>query len=125
MPIFDLSRDTLLVFAGALAGGFVNGLTGFGTGMSALPIWVNALPPVLASPLTVICSVVGQLQTLPAIWHAVDLRRLAPFVLAGLAGVPLGVMLLPQVQPVAFRLAVGILLVGSCAFLLVKRTRAP
>ena len=125
MPMLDLSRDTVLVFAGALAGGLVNGLTGFGTGMTALPIWVYALPPLLASPLTIVCSVVGQLQTLPAIWHAIDLRRLAPFVLAGLAGVPLGVALLPHIQPVTFKLAVGILLVASCAFLLLKASRSP
>ena len=40
-------HEALIVFAGALAGGFVNGLTGFGTGMTALPIWVYALPPLL------------------------------------------------------------------------------
>ena len=57
----------LLVFAGALLGGLVNGLTGFGTGMTAVPVWVHGLPAVLASPLVVVCSVVGQLQTLPAI----------------------------------------------------------
>lgn len=117
--------EAWIVFAGALAGGFVNGLTGFGTGMTALPIWVHVLPPLLASPLTVACSVVGQLQTLPSIWHAMDLRRLAPFVLGGLLGVPVGVALLPQVDPVAFRLGVGVLLVASCTFLLVKRSRTP
>lgn len=76
----------LLAFAGALLGGLVNGLTGFGTGMTALPIWAHVLPPVLASPLVVVCSIVGQRQTLPAIWHAIDFRRLRPFVLGGLAG---------------------------------------
>lgn len=50
----------LLAFAGALLGGLVNGLTGFGTGMTALPIWAHVLPPVLASPLVVVCSIVGQ-----------------------------------------------------------------
>ncbi|HUJ00941.1 MAG TPA: sulfite exporter TauE/SafE family protein [Usitatibacter sp.] len=125
MPMLDLSRETVLVFCGAFAGGLVNGVTGFGTGLTALPIWVNVLPPLLASPLTVICSVVGQVQTLPAIWHAIDPRRLAPFVLGGLLGVPLGVALLPHVEPIAFKMAVGILLVASCTFLLLKPTHAP
>ncbi len=123
--MLDLSQETVLVFAGALAGGFVNGLTGFGTGITALPIWVNVLPPLLASPLTIVCSVAGQLQTLPAIWHAIDLRRLAPFVLGGLLGVPLGVAWLPHVQPIVFKMAVGILLVASCTFLLLRPARAP
>jgi hypothetical protein len=112
-----------LVLAGAFAGGMVNGLTGFGTGMTALPIWVSVLPPVLASPLTVACSVVGQLQTLPAIWHAIDLRRLAPFVIGGVVGVPVGVMLLPRVDAHAFRMFVGVMLIVTCALLLAKPGR--
>jgi uncharacterized membrane protein YfcA len=119
------AQESLLVFAGAFAGGWVNGLTGFGTGMTALPIWVNVLSPVLASPLTIACSVAGQLQTLPSIWHAMDVRRLAPFVPGGLVGVPLGVASLPRVDPVAFKLLVGALLVASCTFLLAKRSRTP
>ncbi len=112
-----------LVFLGAFAGGMVNGLTGFGTGMTALPIWVNALPPVVAGPLTVVCSVAGQLQTLPAIWRAIDLRRLASFVVGGLVGVPVGVALLPRVDPQVFRSFIGVVLIATCALLLLKRQR--
>jgi len=114
-----------LVLLGAFAGGLVNGLTGFGTGMTALPIWVNVLPPVLASPLTIACSVAGQLQTLPAIRHAIDFRRLAPFVLGGVLGVPMGVALLPHVDAHAFRLFVGGVLIVTCALLLLKGRRVP
>jgi len=112
---------TALVMLGAFAGGMVNGLTGFGTAMTALPIWVNAMPPVLAAPLAVACSVAGQLQTLPAIWHAIDARRLAPFVAGGVIGVPVGVALLPQVDPHFFRSLVGVTLIVTCALLLAKR----
>jgi uncharacterized membrane protein YfcA len=112
-----------LVFLGAFAGGLVNGLTGFGTGMTALPIWVHVLPPVLAAPLTVACSVWGQLQTLPAIRHAIDPKRLAPFVAGGLLGVPLGVALLPRVDAHAFRLFVGVMLMVTCTVLLAMRGR--
>jgi uncharacterized membrane protein YfcA len=114
----------LLVFAGALLGGLVNGLTGFGTGMTALPIWVHVLPPVLASPLVVVCSVVGQLQTLPAIWHAIDFRRLWPFVLGGVLGVPFGALLLPGIDAAVFKVVIGVLLVAGCGFLLAHGARA-
>ncbi len=80
----------LLVLAGAFAGGLVSGLTGFGTGLTALPIWLLGLAPPLASPLVVICSLVSQFQTLPAIWHAIDRRRCLsgplPTIWAGLRG---------------------------------------
>lgn len=113
----------LLVFVGALLGGLVNGLTGFGTAITALPIWLPVLPPVLVAPLASACSVVGQVQTLPAIWHAIDLRRLWPFVVGGVIGVPLGVRLLPLIDAATFKFAVGVLLVVSCGFLLIHRSR--
>jgi uncharacterized membrane protein YfcA len=101
---------SLVVFAGALAGGFVSGLAGFGTGITALGIWLYAVKPAQAAALVVICSVVAQLQTIPTIWHAIDRRRVLPFIIPGLVGVPLGTHLLGHVSPGAFRLVVGILL---------------
>lgn len=62
----------ILVLIGAFAGGYVSGLTGFGTGLTALPFWLNVVNPVVAAPLVVICSIVAQIQTLPAIWHAIS-----------------------------------------------------
>lgn len=76
-----------LILAGALAGGFVNGLTGFGTGLTALPLWLQAVEPVVAAQLVSAASVIGHVSTLPAIWHAIDWRRLAPMLIAGLIGV--------------------------------------
>ena len=38
------------VLAGALVGGFVNGLTGFGTGLTALPLWLQAVGAVGCGP---------------------------------------------------------------------------
>ena len=105
-----------MILAGALAGGFVSGLTGFGTGLTALPFWLYATTPALAAPLVVVCSLVAQAQTLPAIWHAIDFRRAMPFVIGGLAGVPVGAVLLPYFPVAAFRLAVGLLLVLYCGF---------
>ncbi len=54
---------------GALAGGFVSGLAGFGTALMALGIWLYVLPPALAVPLVLICSVISQISTLPAMWR--------------------------------------------------------
>ena len=70
-----------LILIGAFAGGLVSGLTGFGTGITALPFWLAATTPQLAAPLVVVCSLVAQVQTLPAIWHAIDfnLNRLTVF----------------------------------------------
>ena len=117
-----MSFPEILILAGGFAGGFVSGLTGFGTGLTALPIWLNAVHPVVAAPLVVICSVVAQVQTLPAIWHAIKWQQVAPFVLSGLIGVPIGTLLLAYITPQAFRLLVGCFLIVYCSFMLLKRS---
>ena len=55
-----------ILLAGALAGGFVSGLAGFGTALMALGIWLYILPPAVAVPLVLICSVSSQISTLPS-----------------------------------------------------------
>src|SRR6476620_5603994 len=107
------------LLAGALAGGFVNGLTGFGTGLTALPLWLQALEPVVAAQLASAASIVGHATAIPGIWKRVDWRRLAPLLAGGLLGVPIGSWLLPHVPLAAFKLGVGAVLIGYSTFMLV------
>jgi uncharacterized membrane protein YfcA len=100
----------VLLFVGALAGGFVSGLAGFGTALMALGIWLYVLPPSVAVPLVLICSVVAQTATLPSMWKSFDLTLVWPFLIGGLLGVPLGTMLVAHADPNVFKLTVGILL---------------
>jgi len=99
----------LLLF-GALAGGFVSGLAGFGTALMALGIWLYVLPPAIAVPLVLICSVIAQISTLPSIWKTVDFSIVWPFLIGGLIGVPLGTMLIAHADPKVFKLTVGVFL---------------
>jgi len=112
-----------LILIGAFAGGLVSGLTGFGTGITALPFWLAATTPQLAAPLVVVCSLVAQVQTLPAIWHAIDFKRVRPFISGGLAGVPLGALLLSYVSAGMFKIGVGIVLVVYCSYMLIGQVR--
>ena len=116
--------DIALILLGATLGGFVNGLTGFGTALTAVPIWIHVLSPPVAAALGAAAGVMGQAQTIHLIWHAIDWRRIAPFVLAGLAGVPIGTWALPLVPQGAFKLGVGIVLVVYCGFHLVSHRLA-
>jgi hypothetical protein len=99
-----------LVVFGALAGGFVSGLAGFGTALMTLGVWLYLMPPSLAVPLVLICSVIGQSSTLPSMWRSFDLALVWPFVAGGLAGVPLGTLLIAHADPQNFKLTVGIFL---------------
>lgn len=100
----------VLLLAGALAGGFVSGLAGFGLALMALGIWLYVLPPSLAVPLVLICSVISQTSTLPSMWKSFDLTLVWPFLIGGLAGVPIGILSAAHVDPVHFKLGVGVLL---------------
>jgi uncharacterized membrane protein YfcA len=104
------AAGVLVLLVGALAGGFVSGLSGFGTSLMALGIWLYVLPPSIAVPLVLICSVIAQLSTLPSMWRSFDFSLVWPFVIGGLLGVPLGTMLIAHADPRVFKLTVGIFL---------------
>jgi uncharacterized membrane protein YfcA len=99
-----------VLFLGALAGGFVAGLAGFGTALMALGIWLYVLPPTIAVPLVLICSVIAQTSTMPSIWRTIDFKLVWPFLIGGLAGVPLGTFLIAYANPNTFKLSVGVML---------------
>lgn len=125
--MFDLSAFPAatigLITLGAFAGGFVNGLTGFGTGLSAMPIWLQALSPPLSAQLAAAGGVAGQVTTLRTIWHAIDWRALAPMLLAGLIGVPLGAAAVTIVDPLAFKRGVGLILIVYATMMLLSGSR--
>src|SRR6516165_3563799 len=102
----------IIVLLGALAGGFVSGLSGFGTGITAMGLWLYAISPPVAASLVIICSIISQLQTLPMVWHAIQWRGVLPYVVPGLIGVPVGTLLLSRIEPNLFKIGVGLFLVA-------------
>ncbi len=115
------SEEIALVFAGALAGGVVNGLTGFGTALTVLGIWLYAIPPTVAATLVILCSVASQLQTLPMIWRTIHWGRVLAFVAPGVLGVPIGTFLLPHIDPRVFKIGVGVFLVAYTGHVLARQ----
>jgi uncharacterized membrane protein YfcA len=110
-----------VVLFGALAGGFISGLAGFGTALMALGIWLYVLPPSVVVPLILICSIISQTSTLPSIWRSIDFKLVWPFLLGGVAGVPLGTLLVAYADPGIFKLSVGVLLLVFPAALYFNR----
>jgi uncharacterized membrane protein YfcA len=108
----------LVVVAGALAAGFVQGLSGFGFSMVAMSFWAWVLEPPVAAVLAVFGGMTGQLFAALTVRRGFDLRTLAPFVAGGLAGIPVGLWLLPRFDPALFRAFVGGLLALWCPLLL-------
>jgi uncharacterized protein len=115
------SEQIVIVLAGALAAGIVSGLTGFGTAITALGIWLYAIPPTVAASLAIICGLTAQLQTFHLIWRSIDWRRVLFFVVPGLVGAPLGALLLPHVDPRIFKIGIGCFLIFYPAYVLARR----
>ena len=109
---------TCTVLAGALAAGFVQGLSGFAFGLVAMAFWAWTVAPQLAGPLVVFGSLVGQLLALGSLRRSFDKARLAPFIIGGCIGTPIGVWMLHYVDPTEFKLAIGLILVAYCPLML-------
>jgi uncharacterized protein len=106
---------------GALAGGFVSGLAGFGTALMALGIWLYVVTPDVAVQLVLVCSIIAQTWTMPSIWRSIDFKLVSPFLAGGLAGVPIGTWLVAYADPHLFKLAFGIFLLIFPAALYFQR----
>ncbi len=103
-----------LLAAGAMAGGFVNGLAGFGTSMFALGFWLQIMPPVQAVSVVVVMAVLSGLQGAWIVRRSVldHPRRLARFLLPALLGIPLGVAALSVLDPHYLKIGIaGIMII--------------
>jgi len=111
----------VLVVGAALAG-FVQGLSGFAFSLVSMSIWAWTVEPRLAAVLAVFGGLCGQIVAAVTVRRGFGWRRLGPFVVGGLAGLPLGLLLLPHLDVVLFKGLLGTLLVVWCpAMLLASR----
>jgi uncharacterized membrane protein YfcA len=115
------AEDVVLILLGALLGGLVNGLTGFGTAITALALWLYVMSPMDAASLAIICAAISQVQTLPMIWRHIRWDLALPLVVPGLIGVPVGTILLAHTDPRLFKLGVGGFLIAYSAYVLARR----
>jgi uncharacterized membrane protein YfcA len=109
------------VAGGALLGGLASGLAGFAFAATTLGIYAHVVSSALISPLIVGCSLAVQLQIMPMLWRSLDWRTALPFVVGGVAGVPVGVWLLSQMSADTFRLFAGIVLIVYASTTLIAR----
>lgn len=108
-----------IIVLGAALAGFVQGLSGFAFGLTAMSVWAWAVEPALAAPLAVFGGLCGQILAAFRVRGGFDLRTLAPFLAGGLAGIPLGVIVLPLLDVVLFKAALGAFLVVLCPLMFV------
>jgi uncharacterized membrane protein YfcA len=104
----ELPLFLLATFAGA----FVAGLSGFAFGLVAASLWLYVLTPLQSASLIVGFGLLVQGYSVWKLRAAIDWRRLWPFLIGAVVGVPVGVSLLTWADPNSVRIAVGAILIA-------------
>ena len=103
--------DLALFAAGTFAAAFVTGLAGFAFGIVAAAVWLHFLAPAQAAALIVAFGLIVQGVSVWKLRRAIKWPRLAPFLVGGVIGVPVGAELLRWTAPGNLRMAVGAIMV--------------
>ncbi len=111
------------IVIGALCGGFVSGLAGFGTALFALGFFLQVVPLNQAVGMTVILAVTTGLPGLWTVRHSItsNPRRTARFLVPALIGIPFGVSALSLVDPDWLKLVIATFMILYGVFFLLRR----
>ncbi len=100
-----------LFLVAAFLGGFASGLAGFAMGFVVSGIWLHVITPIQTTTLIAGYGLWTQGYGVWKLRHSLNWRNLAPFIIGGTIGVPIGTMVLTYVDPAYLRSGVGLLLV--------------
>ena len=107
-----------VIALGAAVAGFVQGLSGFAFSMLAMTIWAWTVDPHLAASSAVFGGMIGQLMALTTIRGAFEKDVLLPLFAGALAGIPIGVAILPHLDAELFKAVLGAILALCCPIVL-------
>jgi uncharacterized membrane protein YfcA len=116
----DAAATLLGILFAMFAGALVSGLAGFAFSAVAGTLLLRLIEPAEAVSLLLVCSLAAQLQCLANLRDTIEWRRILPLVAAGLAGIPIGALILQILPAPLFAAVFGIFLVGYSAVLLVR-----
>jgi uncharacterized membrane protein YfcA len=114
-----------LFLLAAFLGGLTTGVAGFAMGLVVSGVWLHIITPIQTAILIVACTLISQSYSIWKLRNALDWRKLAPFIIGGVFGVPLGTVLLGYVDPAYMRFWIGVLLVIFSIYNLAKPTLRP
>jgi uncharacterized membrane protein YfcA len=100
-----------LFLVAAFMGGFASGLAGFAMGFVVSGIWLHLITPIETTALIVGYGFWTQGYGVWKLRRSLSWRNVAPFIIGGTIGVPIGTMLLTYIDPAYLRGGVGLLLV--------------
>jgi uncharacterized protein len=114
---------TLTLFlTAAFLGGLISGLSGFAMGIVVSGVWLHFISPEQNAALVVLSGLVTQGSGIWRVRHALNWRRVMPFIVGGAIGVPMGTLVLTMADPEKLRVGIGALLISFGLYGLLKPT---
>jgi uncharacterized protein len=114
----------LFLFA-SFIGGVTTGLAGFAFALVVSGIWLHIISPTQTVTLIVAYNLVTQSYAIWKLRYALSWRRVAPFIVGGSVGVPIGTFMLAYVNPAYLRTGVGVLLLVYSIYSLARPAFRP
>ena len=92
-----------LYLVAAFLGGFASGLAGLAMGFIVAGIWLHIITPIQTTALIAGYGLCTQGYGVWKLRHALNWRNVAPFIVGGAVGVPIGTALLRYADPTYLR----------------------
>ncbi len=101
----------VLLALGAVAGGFINGLAGFGTALFSLGFWLHIMEPPQAVLVVLVMSIISGVQGVILVRESIQWPRLGRFMVPALFGIPIGTALVVWIDPRMLKLVIAAFLI--------------
>jgi uncharacterized membrane protein YfcA len=115
-----LDRDQLLTIAAVFIGSCAAGLAGFAFSAITGAMLFHFVAPMTAVPLLLACSITTQLVSIAGLWRSMRWRQCLTYLAGGVAGIPLGAMLLQRLDARVFSAGFGGFLVFYSVYMLLR-----
>ncbi|HWK45552.1 MAG TPA: sulfite exporter TauE/SafE family protein [Stellaceae bacterium] len=108
-----------------LISALISSIAGFAFSALAGAILFHLMEPVHAVAIMIGCSIAIQSYSIAALRGSIEWRKLMPFLVGGVAGVPVGVFVLHAASPKLYGVAIGVLLIAYGGYMLLRKPMAP
>lgn len=112
--------DLILFVLATFTAAFVTGLAGFAFAIVAAAVWLHFLPPAQCTVLIAAFGLIVQGWSVWKLRQSIKPARLAPFLIGGVIGVPIGGEILRWASPASLRFAIGVVLVAFSLYSLIR-----
>jgi uncharacterized protein len=114
-----------LFLAATYFGGLTSGLSGFAMGLVVSGVWLHLVSPQQNALLIVLCGLVTQGFGIWRVRHAINWWTIAPYIIGGAVGIPVGIALVTTVDPDTIRFTIGVLLLAYSLYSLIRPAFKP